>query len=87
MEGQRDLPHRFVAIVAMFTTDFYVCGIAPLEPNLLVLLTFDEKDPKMEAGKPVKLEIIASLILNDFPSINQLINQSIDPANRAPYID
>ena len=53
LEGQRDLPPRFVAITAMFSTDFYVCGIAPLEPNLLVLLTFDDKEPRMEAGKPV----------------------------------
>ena len=54
MEGQRDLPHRFVAITAMFSTDFYVCGIAPLGPKLLVLLTFDESEMTMEAGKQVR---------------------------------
>ncbi|XP_045167945.2 vacuolar protein sorting-associated protein 41 homolog isoform X2 [Mercenaria mercenaria] len=46
----RDLPARYVEIIAMFNTpEFMICGIASLE-NHLVLLTFD-KNTQQEGGK------------------------------------
>ncbi|XP_013388215.1 vacuolar protein sorting-associated protein 41 homolog [Lingula anatina] len=47
----RDLPSRYVEIVAMFDTDFYICGIAPMADKL-VLLTY-EKEEVTEGGKVV----------------------------------
>ncbi|XP_072029867.1 vacuolar protein sorting-associated protein 41 homolog isoform X2 [Amphiura filiformis] len=33
----KDIPNRFVEIVSMLKTDFYVCGLAPLGEDLIVL--------------------------------------------------
>ncbi|XP_077978241.1 vacuolar protein sorting-associated protein 41 homolog [Glandiceps talaboti] len=43
----RDLPSRYVEIVSMFSTDFYVCGIAPLGENL-VIMSYVTEGPKHE---------------------------------------
>ncbi|KAK6166083.1 hypothetical protein SNE40_022857 [Patella caerulea] len=47
----RELPTRYVEIVSMFTTEFFVCGIAPLEDNIIVLSY--EKDGQQETGRLV----------------------------------
>lgn len=44
-ELKESMPLRYVEITAMFTTDFYVCGIAPLATNLVVL-SYDKPDDK-----------------------------------------
>ncbi|XP_035827939.1 vacuolar protein sorting-associated protein 41 homolog isoform X2 [Aplysia californica] len=47
-----NLPNRYVEIIAMFTTDFFVCGIAPLATNLVVL-SYDKIGQKQEGGRTV----------------------------------
>ncbi|PVD30846.1 hypothetical protein C0Q70_10121 [Pomacea canaliculata] len=47
-----DTPRHIVEIVQTFTPDFFVCGIAPLGSNL-VLLTYDKDGMKQEGGKMV----------------------------------
>ncbi|XP_070565310.1 vacuolar protein sorting-associated protein 41 homolog [Ptychodera flava] len=46
----RDLPNRYVEIVSMFKTDFYVCGIAPLGESL-VIMSYVTDGPKQEDEK------------------------------------
>ncbi|XP_059151993.1 vacuolar protein sorting-associated protein 41 homolog isoform X2 [Physella acuta] len=43
-------PTRFCEITSMFTTDFIVCGIAPLATNLVVL-SYDKTGEKIEEGR------------------------------------
>ncbi|CAH1788445.1 unnamed protein product [Owenia fusiformis] len=48
----RDLPNRYVEIVSMFTTDFFISGIAPYGSSQLICLSFDiEEGAQGEAGK------------------------------------
>lgn len=35
--GSKDLPYFYVEITRMFTTDFFICGIAPYGNNLVIL--------------------------------------------------
>ncbi|ESO87990.1 hypothetical protein LOTGIDRAFT_126722, partial [Lottia gigantea] len=48
----RELPTRYVEIVCMFTTEFYICGIAPLEDNIVVL-TYEKESQQEEVGRAV----------------------------------
>ncbi|XP_048239189.1 vacuolar protein sorting-associated protein 41 homolog [Haliotis rufescens] len=48
----RDLPNRYVEIVAMFKTEFFVCGIAPLGDSVVVL-SYEKDDPHQEGGRMV----------------------------------
>uniref|UniRef100_T1JD77 Vps41 beta-propeller domain-containing protein n=1 Tax=Strigamia maritima TaxID=126957 RepID=T1JD77_STRMM len=47
-EETRDLPVPFVEIVNSFTTQFYVCGIAPYENNLVVLCCNKEEELEIQ---------------------------------------
>ncbi|XP_064614137.1 vacuolar protein sorting-associated protein 41 homolog [Liolophura sinensis] len=47
----RDLPSRYVEITAMFKLESYICGIAPLGGNLVVLMY--DREVQLEGGKPV----------------------------------
>ncbi|KAL8579065.1 hypothetical protein ACOMHN_036004 [Nucella lapillus] len=47
-----DLPRRYVEITALFQTDFYVCGIAPMGDNL-VILSYDLDGMQQEGGRMV----------------------------------
>ncbi|KAK7109649.1 hypothetical protein V1264_013653 [Littorina saxatilis] len=48
----QDLPKRYVEITCMFKTDFYVCGIAPMGENL-VILSYDLDGMQQEGGRMV----------------------------------
>ncbi|XP_069111688.1 vacuolar protein sorting-associated protein 41 homolog [Argopecten irradians] len=67
----RDLPNRYVEITAMFTVDSYVCGIAPLGEEL-VLLTY-EKDLHKEGDRLVAqrphLQVVKPS-LNDYEEVS-----------------
>ncbi|XP_041366904.1 vacuolar protein sorting-associated protein 41 homolog [Gigantopelta aegis] len=51
-QDARDLPSRYVEIVAMFTTDYFVCGIASLG-TCIVLLSYENEGHKQESGRTV----------------------------------
>ncbi|XP_071956402.1 vacuolar protein sorting-associated protein 41 homolog [Antedon mediterranea] len=55
----RRLPLRFVEIVSIFNTDFFVCGVAPLDDKLVVLafLRQESRDSENESQRP-QLKII-----------------------------
>uniref|UniRef100_A0A8C9T5J4 Vacuolar protein sorting-associated protein 41 homolog n=1 Tax=Scleropages formosus TaxID=113540 RepID=A0A8C9T5J4_SCLFO len=44
----RDLPSRYVEIVSAFDTEFYICGLAPLADQLVVLYYVKENADQME---------------------------------------
>ncbi|XP_076460755.1 vacuolar protein sorting-associated protein 41 homolog [Babylonia areolata] len=48
----QDRPRRYVEITALFKTDFYICGIAPLGDNL-VILSYDLDGMQQESGRMV----------------------------------
>ncbi|XP_078703981.1 vacuolar protein sorting-associated protein 41 homolog isoform X2 [Branchiostoma floridae x Branchiostoma belcheri] len=50
----RDLPNRYVEITAMFKLDFYVCGIAPLGDQLVVLahVMEENEDGSQTSARP-----------------------------------
>ncbi|XP_076360932.1 vacuolar protein sorting-associated protein light isoform X2 [Tachypleus tridentatus] len=50
----KDLPCHYVQIVSLFSTDFYICGIAALEENLVVLsvLKDDIQFPSGHGSRP-----------------------------------
>ncbi|XP_052869808.1 vacuolar protein sorting-associated protein 41 homolog [Anopheles cruzii] len=49
----RNLPNHIVDPMSTFQTDFYICGIAPLESNQLVVLGFS-KDRDSETNKALR---------------------------------
>ncbi|XP_074658816.1 vacuolar protein sorting-associated protein 41 homolog [Tubulanus polymorphus] len=49
----QDLPSRYVEIVSQFKTDFYVCGLAPLNDNILAL-TYDETERTSTSDTPTE---------------------------------
>jgi len=51
-ESREGVPNRFVEITAIFQTDFFICGIAPLATNIVVL-TYDKTSEKHEGGRMV----------------------------------
>ncbi|XP_045596774.1 vacuolar protein sorting-associated protein 41 homolog isoform X1 [Procambarus clarkii] len=64
--GPVDLPPHYLEIVYMFTTDFYVCGVGPLDEHLVVLaynkqtdlslasLGVDSRRPQMRVLEPLQ---------------------------------
>lgn len=64
--GMMDLPPYYLEIVYMFTTDFYVCGVGPLDEHLVVLaynkqtdlslasLGVDSRRPQMRVLEPLQ---------------------------------
>ncbi|XP_022090770.1 vacuolar protein sorting-associated protein 41 homolog [Acanthaster planci] len=65
LEG-KDMPNRYVEIVNLFTTDFYVCGLAPMQDNLVVIAymmdeAVEEEDGEDEGARRPQLKIITPL--------------------------
>eukprot|EP00058_Branchiostoma_floridae_P023305 XP_002608795.1 hypothetical protein BRAFLDRAFT_125598 [Branchiostoma floridae] len=55
----RDLPSRYVEITAMFKLDFYVCGIAPLGDQLVVLAhVLEENEDGTQSSARPQLRIL-----------------------------
>ncbi|KAL5007431.1 hypothetical protein ScPMuIL_016237 [Solemya velum] len=50
--SNNDLPGRYVEIIGMFSTDIFICGIAPLGENV-VLLSCEKDSQQQEGGKLV----------------------------------
>ncbi|XP_038045222.1 LOW QUALITY PROTEIN: vacuolar protein sorting-associated protein 41 homolog [Patiria miniata] len=66
LEG-KDMPNRYVEIVNFFKTDFYVCGLAPMLDNLVVIaymtdeaLAEDDEQDDEGARRP-QLKILTAL--------------------------
>uniref|UniRef100_A0A8C9T983 Vacuolar protein sorting-associated protein 41 homolog n=1 Tax=Scleropages formosus TaxID=113540 RepID=A0A8C9T983_SCLFO len=55
----RDLPSRYVEIVSAFDTEFYICGLAPLADQLVVLYYVKENEEEIRA-RP-RLDIVQPL--------------------------
>lgn len=64
--GPVDLPSHYLEIIYMFTTDFYVCGVGPLDEHVVVLaynkqtdlslasLGVDSRRPQMRVLEPLQ---------------------------------
>ncbi|KAJ8313760.1 hypothetical protein KUTeg_008321 [Tegillarca granosa] len=75
-QDARGLPSRYVEIVAMFTTDFYVCGIAPLE-NIIVVVSCEKDGQNMEGGRLVSKRPHLQILEPHMDTYEELSNDAI----------
>ncbi|XP_033639458.1 vacuolar protein sorting-associated protein 41 homolog isoform X2 [Asterias rubens] len=68
LEG-KDMPNRYVEIVSAFTTDFYVCGLAPMNSDIVVIAYItaeitecDDDTEESEGAWRPQLKIITPLV-------------------------
>ncbi|ELU13950.1 hypothetical protein CAPTEDRAFT_174173 [Capitella teleta] len=75
-DDTRDLPKKYVEIVAMFQTEFMVCGIAPLGTRLVVL-AFDEDTNSQEVSKAVAGRPHLKLIQPNMDFYDEISNDAL----------
>ncbi|CAG5117731.1 unnamed protein product, partial [Candidula unifasciata] len=73
---KENLPTRYVEIIAMFTTDFLICGIAPLATNIVVL-SYDKLGEKQEGGRYVASRPHLQILEPHMKSFEEISNDAL----------